>query len=587
MEPLKHLPDVLRRFNERPRQSQAFNYMKNGHWFHISTEQVIEEVESIALGLKDLGISKGDCIGIYGKSSPYWSIADFAITLCGAITVPFFSNLSEKHFLFELEQTKPKWIFIGNGEDWENIKPHKHLFEGTIGIEEGAIEHTTYKFYDLLEKGRDVKERLPGLLVKMEAEIKSDDIATIIYSSGSTGTPKGIELTHKNLVSTIHHDDFSLNSKDKYLSILPLAHIFAKQLHLTMTAWGIPIYFLNDLTEIASTCKKREITRMITVPRVLEKSFSKISENINNSNIISKLLGWWAIDLAHREHCMYKTVMTPIADSLLYCKIRNAFGEKLHSIISGGAALNPHLHQFFLSIGIPILQGWGLTEGSCMAVNVIEKNKIGTVGPPLKGITFKISPEGEVLAKGPTIMKGYYKNPQATKQAIDSEGWLHTEDYGHIDEDGHLVIKGRMKEAFKTSRGEFVTPVNIEQKLCEFPIIDMAMIIGEERPYPAALLFPDIPSLQRLKKKYHSKHLSDEEFLNSNEISKKLEKLIGRVNQPLDQWQKVKSYRFILSPPTIDGGELTPTLKLRRGVVLEKYQPIIEEMYQNKDQSQV
>ncbi len=587
MEPLRHLPDVLRRFSERPRQSQAFNYMKNGRWFHLSTEQVTEEIEGIALGLKELGVKKGDRVGIYSKSSPYWSIADFAITLCGGITVPFFTNLSEKHFLFELRQTSPDWIFIGDGEDWDNIKPFGNLFKGTIGIEEGAIEHTTYKFYDVLEKGRKIRERLPGLLVKMESEIDSNDVATIIYSSGSTGTPKGVELTHKNLVSIVHFDDFSLCSRDKYLSILPLAHIFAKQLHLIMTAWGIPIYFLNDLTKISETCRKRGISRMITVPRVLEKAYSKINDKINNSNIFTKLLGLWAFDLAHRQEGLYKTMLHPIADRLVYIKIRQAFGENMHSIISGGAALNPHLHHFFLSIGIPILQGWGLTEGSCMAVNRVHNNKIGTVGPPIQGTTFEISSEGEVLAKGPTVMKGYYKNPEATESAIDKKGRLHTGDHGYIDKDGHLVIEGRIKESFKTSRGEFVTPVSIEQKLCEFPIIDMAMIIGDQRPHPAALLFPDTDSLQRLKKKYRCKHLSDAEFLRSDEIAKRLDKLLGTVNQSLDQWQKVKSYRFILDPPTVSGGELTPTLKLRREVILEKYEPVIEEMYQNKHQSQL
>lgn len=579
MDPLRHLPDLLHSFNERPRQSQAFNYMKDGQWFHLSTEQVVNQVESLALYLKDQGLKKGERVGIYAKSSPYWSIIDFAVTLAGGITVPFFANLSGRHFVYEVEQSKPKWLFVGDREDWDHIKEHKEKFETTIGIEQGAYEHTDHNFYDWVEKGMNILKETPYQIEILKQAIHPDDVATIIYSSGSTGSPKGVELTHRNLVSIVNMDDFLLRGTDKYLSILPLAHIFSKQIHLIMTAWGVPIYFLNDLTKITEVATTLPITRMIVVPRILEKVYSKMLDSVKKSSLVKRLIGTWAFNLAYRKNDWIKRSLFPIADQLVYSKIRSAFGPHFHSILSGGAPLNPHLHRFYLSVGIPILQGWGLTEGSCIAVNRLHQNKVGTVGPPVPGVRFKISEDGEILAHSPTVMKGYYLNPEATRKTIDPEGWLHTGDYGYIDNDGHLVVQGRINEAFKTSQGEYVSPVPIEQRLSESPLIDMAMVIGEGRPFPAVLLFPDFPSVENWKAQKSQGYLSVHEFLDSEEINQEIIRLIEEINQSLDHWQKIRAYRFILTPPTIDGMELTPTLKLRRKAILEKYASVVEEIY--------
>lgn len=579
MEPLRHLPDVLHSLNERPRQSHAFNYMKDGVWFHLSTEQVVNYSYGLALYLKKKGLQKGDRIGIYAKSSPYWSIIDFAITLAGGITVPYYSNLSERHFLYETRQTNPKWLFVGDQEDLENIKDHQHFFEATIGIEEGAYQQTGLVLFEWIEKGLKILKNAPYEIEILKQAVQPDDVATIIYSSGSTGNPKGVELTHKNLVSFIHQDIFFLRSYDKYLSVLPLAHIFSKQIHLNMTAWGIPVYFLNDLKKISQVTCEIPITRMITVPRILEKAYSKIVDNIKSCHPIKRWIGEWALWVAHRKKDWMQQILHPIADKLVFCKIRNAFGSNFHSILSGGAALNPHLHSFFLNVGIPIIQGWGLTEASCIAVNRLNQNKIGTVGPPLAGVKFKISEEGEVLVHSPSVMKGYYKNTSATQCAIDPQGWLYTGDYGYLDSDGHLVILGRINESFKTSQGEYVNPLSIEQQITESPLIDTAMVVGENRPYPTILLFPDFDAIGHLMKQRSLDMDSPEEFLRSPQVEKETQLLIEEVNKSLDHWQKIRSYRFIWNRPSIEGGELTPTLKLRRKIIIEKYASIIDEMY--------
>ncbi len=583
MEPLRHLPDILQSFNERPRQSHAYNYMKDGTWFHLSTEQVMNYTEGLALYLKKRKLKKGDRIGIYAKPSPYWSIIDFAVALAGGITVPFFSNLSKRHFLYEAKQSNPKWLFIGDEEDWENIKDHQDLFEATIGIEEGAYQKTDFVFFEWIEKGLKILRNAPYEIEILKQNIQPDDIATIIYSSGSTGNPKGVELTHKNLVSFIHQDDFLLRSHDKYLSILPLAHIFAKQIHLIMTAWGIPIYFLNDLQKISKVTNEIPITRMITVPRVLEKAYSKMVDRINSSPLIKRWIGKWGLWVAHREDDWMQKIFHPIADKFVYSKIRKAFGPHFHSILSGGAPLNPHLHRFYLNVGIPILQGWGLTEGSCIAVNRLNQNKVGTVGPPLSGVEFKISEQGEVLVHSPTVMKGYYKNPSATRRTIDSQGWLHTGDYGYLDQDGHLVILGRINESFKTSQGEYVNPLPIEQQLTESPMIDIAMVIGEGKPYPAVLLFPDIDAIENIMNQSKNVKHSVVEFLNTQQAKEEIHLLIDEINKSLDHWQKIRAYRFIRNHPSIENGELTPTFKLRRKVIVEKYSQLIEEMYSESE----
>lgn len=446
-------------------------------------------------------------------------------------------------------------------------------------MENEPFEPSILTLDQLIQQGIAIAKKEPNKINEMKNQIDPEDLATIIYSSGSTGNPKGVELTHKNLVSIIHFGDFDLHANDKYLSILPLAHIFAKQIHLIITAWGVPVYFLNDLKKIPEVCQKVPITRMITVPRVLEKAYAKMRERVQNGSFLKRILGTWAFNLAHRQGGLYKKLMHKIADKLVYSKIRNGFGKNFVSIVSGGAPLSPRLHQFYLSVGIPIVQGWGLTEGSTICINRLDDNIIGTVGIPLQMAQFKISNEGEVLIKGPTIMRGYYKNPEATKKAIDENGWFHTGDSGYFDQNKHLVILGRINDSFKTSQGEFVNPIPAEQKLVQSPLIDMAIVIGEGLPYPTALLYPDLDVLQSLKKKANAEGQSDAEFLQSEEIMSEMKQLIDSINDGLDEWQQIHDYRFLLTPPSIEGGEFTPTLKLRRKVIQQKHNTLIKTMY--------
>jgi len=579
MEPLKHIPDVLHQFSQSPAKSKAFAYWKNDRWDYISSEDFVEWVKCLALGLRSAGLKKGDRVGLYAKSSPYWLIADFAIAIAGGVTVPFFSNLSEEHFLYEVGEAKPKFIFVGDNEGWDLVGPHSHLFEATIKLEKDATFDSHLDVWNLVNRGAEVLKEQPDLYDQLVAGIHEDDLATIIFTSGSTGMPKGAELTHKNLVTIVHLPDFNWQPDDRFLNILPLAHIFAKQLNIVMVAWGIQSFYLNDLTKVKDIAKEIHPTFMIVVPRLLEKIYSAMLEKIQEAGYMKRAFGLWAFDLANREVGLYKWLMHPIADKLVYSQLREALGSELRLVVSGGAALNPQLHRFYLDIGIPVVQGWGMTEVSTIAVNRLESQKIGTCGPPLAGTQFRVSPEGELLVRGPTVMRGYYNNPQATALAIDSEGWYHTGDYGSIDENGYLTITGRMNESFKTAQGEYVVPVPIEQQICQAPLIDMALVVGEGQPYASALLFPDRKVLTNLKLVHNQEHLSDEEFLKSKFVIGEMENLLMEVNANLNHWEQIHDYRFILDAPSIERGEMTPTMKLRRKKLTERYQNLISEIY--------
>jgi len=579
MELLRHIPDVLRRFSQCPSNPRAFAYWKNGQWQYLSSEDFTYYVQCAVLGLRAAGLQKGDRVGLYAQSSPYWMIADFAIAIAGGITVPFFFNLSEEHFLFEVGESKPKFIFVGDNEGWELVGPHAHLFQATFRVEEDASFDAHSGLWSLIARGEEIMKEQPDLYEQIAAGIDEEDLASIIFTSGSTGRPKGVELTHKNIVSLANYKKFNWQPSDRFLSILPLAHIFSKQLNLIMVAWGAQCFYVNDLTLVRQVAQEIHPTIMIVVPRILEKMYSAMLQKIESAGYMKRAFGLWAFDLANREGGLYKWLMHPIADKLVYSQLRGALGRHMRLIISGGAALNPQLHHFYLDVGFPVVQGWGMTEVSTITVNHLESQKVGTCGPPLLGTQFKISPEREILLKGPTVMRGYHNNPQATALAIDSEGWFHTGDKGSIDENGYLTIEGRLDETFKTAQGKYVVPVPIEQQICQAPLIDMSMVIGEGQPFASVLLFPDFAVLNSLKVLHHQEHLSDELFLKSKFVMGEMETLLNEVNSNLDHWEQVHNYRFILESPSIERGEMTPTMKLRRKKLIEKYQHVISEIY--------
>ncbi|MFV0341156.1 MAG: AMP-dependent synthetase/ligase, partial [Parachlamydiaceae bacterium] len=424
-------------------------------------------------------------------------------------------------------------------------------------------------------------EKNPQFFAEHIKKVKSSDVATIIYTSGSTGVPKGAVHTHHSIFSLLNCPIFNWDSNnDSFLSFLPLAHVFARVLNFIMLSWGISIYYFNDIKKIASICQEVKPSVMVVVPRLLEKMYTKMTEKVESGSGIKKWIGMAAFRAANEDHPSFtQKLFKPVYEKLVYKKLREALGGRLRIVFSGGAALNPHLYRFYLNVGFPFFEGWGLTESCPITVNRIEKIVIGTVGCAIPGMRVKTSPEGELLVKGEMMMSEYYKNEQMTRETFDSEGWLKTGDKGSIGEDGYVKILGRFKELLKTSTGEMIAPVPIEQALSKASFIDTALVIGDNKKFTACLLVPDFEVLQKMKETAQMTHLSDEEFLRGTYIRNEMQTLLEKINSRLNRWEQIQDYRFITQPLQIEKGELTPSMKVKKESVMNHYQDLVDSIY--------
>lgn len=584
MKRLHTCSDILRCLEESPLKPHALNTQSGVGWRSISTGEFLESVKNVALGLISIGMKPGDRVGILANPSGEWTVVDMAIMVAGGVAVPLFGNISDENFLYETEEAELHILFVDGIEQWAMYQRHANRFKTVISINDSSSGVKALSYEELQEKGRKLDKTQPGLYQKTRESLKSIDLAAIIYTSGSTGTPKGVELTHENLTCVLDFGEFHWNPEcDRYLSVLPLAHVFGHCINLWVLAWGASIYYSNDYKNLGAVCREVKPTAIVVVPRLLEKMYMKMADQVHSSSGIKRFIGEWAFALAKRKTSSpLDAVLRPVADRLVFSKLRDALGGKIRIVISGGAPLNPELQRFFDTVGIPIYEGWGLTEACPVCVNVPEAKKNGTVGQPLHGQQIKISPEGEVLVKGSLVMRGYYRHPEITKQAIDSDKWLHTGDRGTIDDDGFLTIKGRMKELYKTSTGEYVAPVPIEQALARNPLIDMSMVVAEGRKFTSCLLFPNMDALARMKSQKKADHISNEEFLKGDYVRGEIDSLVNELNKHLNHWEQIHGYRFILEPLSIQNGELTPSMKIRREVVAKKYSKLIDEIYEQE-----
>lgn len=553
-------------------------------WRSLPTKQMLTEVKYLALGLIAQGLKKGEMVGILALPSPRWTIADLAIMAAGGVSVPLFANISEENFHFEVRQTEMRKVFVGDPESWVRLEENRELFDIAISLDDEAGVKSALEYSELLAAGEKYDQDHPGFYEQHLKSIRPQDTATIIYTSGSTGVPKGAVHTHHSLFSLLHCPIFNWNSdEDVYLSFLPLAHVFARVLNFIMIAWGISIYYYNDVKTIAVACKEIRPSVMVVVPRLLEKMYGKMNEKVESGSGLKKLIGKAAFAAANAANpSILQRILRPLYDKLVYAKLRDALGGKLRIVFSGGAALNPALYRFYLNAGFPFYEGWGLTESCPITVNRIEKIKIGTVGPAIPGMKVFTSSEGELVVTGEMMMKGYYKNPELTALAFDDQGRLRTGDKGTIDDEGFVTILGRFKELLKTSTGEMIAPVPIEQALVKAPFVDMAMVVGDNRKFAACLIVPDFDYLKNLKSKMNQTHVSDDDFLKSPQMHQEVDQLLHHVNQKLNRWEKIQAFRFIPRPLTIENGEMTPSMKIKREAVEAHYKHLIDSIYEEE-----
>ncbi len=573
------LPELLAFQAANFNNPYAFNFKENGQLKSFSNQEFLEISLQFACGLREIGLLENETLANISYQNPIWLMVDLATILAGAVTVPIFNNISKENLFYEISDAQVKYIFTDREEIFEAIrnrnpelkiitygfnKENSIGFEALISLGKKALEEKKYNFDSLLK-------------------IKNpQELATIIYTSGSTGKPKGVELTHANLISQIKAaaEFFPLSSEDVVLSFLPLAHIFERMVIMYYISCGVSIYFVDDLKNIGNSLKEFRPSLMTSVPRVLEKVFARIKEGVENAGFFKKFLGQKAIKRALvKDPEASKNFCDKIFDFLIYRKFRSALGGNMRMVICGGAALSLDLQRFYKNIGITLYCGYGLTETSpVLAVNCYNGNKLGTVGRAFPGVELKVSAEKELLARGPGIMRGYHNQAQKTAEVIE-DGWFKTGDLAEIDEQGFVKIIGRKKELFKTANGKYVAPTPIEQKLVqEAGFLLGALLIAEGRKFTSALLFPDFELLGKFKEKFGFSG-TDEEFLKSEILQKFVEKIIARINENFDHWEQIQKFYIATSQVSIDTGEITPSMKLKRNVLEEKYKKEIDGFY--------
>lgn len=581
------LPGLLKYIERNYRNESAMGYRKGDRWEKISTAQFGETVRKLSQGLVSMGLKPGDKVGIVADPSPFWVMMDLAILGAGAISVPMFANISPDNLQYEIKDSGMRLLFVGSAAQHSAMKPFFGALEKVIVLPSGIQDPKCISYDDLLKQGEARQSSHPGEYLRLSEGINEQDTATIIYTSGSTGTPKGVELTHRNLVSQVQAaaKRFPLDpAKDSIVSCLPLAHVFERMVGYYYLSTGCSMWFAEEVKKVGDALRDLHPTVVTLVPRLLEKAHAKFQANVESATGLRRKLAGAAWERARAKDPSAKGGFKDrIFDALVYKKMRHAMGGNLRLIISGSAPLDPQLNAFFINIGLEVYEGYGLTESSpVISCNFPGHRKLGTVGLAYPGVEVKIGDDGEILTRGPNVMKGYYNKPEETAQTIDKMGWLHTGDLGHIDAQGFIKITGRKKELFKTANGKYVAPVPIEQAIASAnKLVDMAMVVAEGRNFTTCLIFPDFENLEVIKKELGCDGMGNDAFLSSPQALDCVKKTLDEVNAKLNHWEQVQKFAVAKTPITVEAGQLTPTMKIRRHVVGEKYRQEIDSMYRS------
>ncbi len=571
---------------------KAFSTKKNGEWISISTQQYIESYNNVSRGLLALGIQKNDKIAVISTNNrTEWNILDMAILQTGAQNVPIYPTISSKDYEYILNHSGATYCFVSDVEilnKVEKVKDNTSLKDVYSFDQIEGVKHWTE--IENLGKHSDVDE----LLESRKNEIKSTDLATLIYTSGTTGNPKGVMLSHQNLVSnTVDCTPRVPVAKGtgKALSFLPVCHVFERMILYLYQYNSIEIYFAESIEAMSQNLKEVKPNIMTAVPRLYEKVYDSIYAKGKELTGIKKMLFFWAVELGliyepFGVNGWWYEFQLKIARKLIFSKWKEALGGNLEVLVSGSAALQPRLARVFAAAGMPILEGYGLTETSpVIAVNDIKNKafKIGTVGKPIQNQTVKIAEDGEILVKGPNVMMGYYKDPEKTAAVMTGE-YFHTGDIGELDADGFLKITDRKKEIFKTSGGKYIVPTLLENELKQSRFIEQVMVIGEGEKMPAALIQINF---NYVKSWCLIKHINDvdtpQKLITNPLVLERIQQEIKFCNQKFGQWEQIK--RFELTPDewSIEAGHLTPTLKMKRRIILELYADLYKKIYPRKE----
>ena len=586
---------TIQRFRSKP---AAVRFRQSGRWLSFTHAELQERVVNASLGFRELGLGSGDRIAILSENRPEWAVADFATLLLRAVDVPIYPTLPAKQIEYILRDSGAAAICVSTAAQLakiREIRPGLPGLRSVIAFDRDATGPDVMPFSDLMSCGRKALPRYPEW--EMEArEVQPDDLATLIYTSGTTGDPKGVMLTHGNITSNVvaSATAFAFDGRDETLSFLPLSHIFERMAgHYLMFYAGATIAYATSLDAVAAEMAEVRPTVMTAVPRFYEKLYGRVLDAAMSGSALRRRVFLWArksgeawVDhaLAKRQIPAGLALRRRIAEKLVFRKLQQRTGGRLRFFISGGAPLNPDIAKFFHAAGLPILEGYGLTETSpVISVNTFEHLKLGTVGLPIPGVEVKIAEDGEILTRGPHVMVGYYNKPEATREAIDPDGWFHTGDIGLLDADGMLKITDRKKDLIVTAGGKNIAPQPIENMVKTSKFVLNAVMLGDKRKFPIMLV---VPNLERLKAWAAHKKLAvsdDAGMLQLPEVQEKMDREVRKTLRDLAQYEAPKKLLLLPRDFSIESGELTPKLSVKRRVVEMRYAAQIERLYTERD----
>ncbi len=581
--------DLLERYRENFPGKTALSVKKDGNWVSWTTEETIEMCYDVAFGLLEMGLKKDDKIITVTNNRPEWNFADHGMSMCGIIHVPLYTSLSEAEYAYIIKHSEARMAFVSDKKLYKNLRnaaagtelsDHIYTFDHIDGAPHWNV---------IAETGRKHRSRWSEALEKVKSSIAEKDFASLLYTSGTTGTPKAVMLSHENLVKNFiaAAGIFRLMPDDKYLSILPLSHVGGRMGNYQTQYSGCGIYYAESMGAFARAMKEIGANGFDAVPRVLEKVYDNIISKGNQLTGIKKRIFFWAVSLGFRYNAYGKNSWwyrkrLAFADKMIFSKWRDALGGNVRLVGCGGASLQPALEKLFWAAGVKIINMYGLTETSpIITISNTEygKFKLGTVGTLIDGVELKIADDGEILCRGHNVMLGYYKDEQMTREVFDSEGWFHTGDIGHLEEGKFLAVTDRKKEIFKLSNGKFIAPQIIEGVFKQSALIDQVMVIGEHQKFASALIVPDFEQLEKMAGEQHISFQNREALICMPEVLKLFQKEIEQRNKLVSDHEKLIRFRLVSDNWSPESGVLSPTLKLRRKVVMEKYQEPIKSIY--------
>jgi long-chain acyl-CoA synthetase len=571
--------------------------LKQGEaWRDISSEEYRRSVEELSMALRGMGVAPGDRVAILSENRPEWAYADLATLAAAAVDVPVYPTLTPEQLLYILKDSGSKVVFVSNETQARKIlgiRAQARDLQHVIVMDPVALPDTL-AFKDVLARGREALARDPQAVRKQAAAVGPHDLATIIYTSGTTGEPKGVMLSHDNIVSNVNASDEiipDLSGPDSVLSFLPLCHIFERMAgHCLMLKYGVSVAYAESIEKVPVNLMEIKPTVMLSVPRLFDKIYARVHEGVAASPALRRKIFGWAMSVGRRAIAFRLSRTKPggvlglqlaLADKLVFSKIRARTGGRLRIVVSGGAPLSPEVGTFFAVIGLPIQEGYGLTETSpVIAANRPNAIRVGTVGRALPGVEIQIAEDGEILTRGPHVMKGYFGKPEATAEAIDKDGWFHTGDIGVLSADGYLAITDRKKDIIVTSGGKNLAPQPIENHIKTHAMVAEIVVIGDKRHFPTALVVPRFETLEKWAKEKGVAAASREELIRHPQVVAEYERVIEEMTPHLAPFEKIKKIALLGREFSLEAGELTPKLNVKRRVIEQRYKEVIDRLYQ-------